>query len=277
MSTTISSFLAIIKKELQSCSPDLFNREAETIFEHVLSLSRNALYLNSSKKISETDQIRIKEIVSKRLSGKPLQYSIGEVFFYSANFKVDENVLIPRPDTETLIETVLQNESSDSLLFADIGTGSGIIAQTLLLEREKYKAIAVDISYKAAITASKNICSRGMILCSDKLESLKALNQFDFIVSNPPYITTEEMGHLEHSVINFEPHTALWGGEDGLNFYRHFSQNLRRYLKVKGKVYFEIGYLQAKDVEKILINDGWKSIEVIKDLAGRDRVIKAEI
>lgn len=275
MSTTISSFLPEIKKRLKPCSPDLFCRETETIFQQVLNLTRNDLYLKPHTLVSDKVKAKIEDIVTKRLSGLPLQYAMGKVFFYSEDYIVDENVLIPRPDTETLINTILQNESSNQEFFVDIGTGSGIIAQSILSERENYSAIAIDISHKALQTASKNICSHGLLLCCDKLNALKAENQFDFIVSNPPYITSKEMTELEDSVLNHEPHKALWGGEDGLDFYRYFANNLDKYLKKDGNVYFEIGYLQGESVSKILLQNNWHSIEVIKDLGNRDRVIKA--
>lgn len=275
MPATISSLLSDIKRRLQESSPDLYERESETILQQLLNLTRSELFLNSNRQIDDHIVSQIEKIVSKRLLGIPLQYALGEIFFYSSNYFVDENVLIPRPDTETLVDTVLKNESANSGFFADIGTGSGIITQSILLENPNFQAIAIDISIKALKTASKNICSRGSMICCNKLEALKPLRQFDFIVSNPPYITSEEMKELEESVLHHEPHNALWGGEDGLDFYRYFSKNLGNYLKKDGNVYFEIGYLQGEAVAEILKKDSWISIEVIKDLGNRDRVVKA--
>lgn len=275
MDYTISSLLSYLKSQLKPFSPDLYKREAEQILQYVLNSNRNSLHLNSHKKVSEDNKLKCNEILKQRLSGKPLQYAIGEEYFYSSNFKIDENVLIPRPDTETLIEVVLRNESDEHKFFADIGTGSGIITQTLLLERNKYKGLAIDISLPALYTASKNINQRGTLLCSDKLSSIKESAIFDFIVSNPPYITTNEMAELEDSVLNYEPHKALWGGDDGLDFYRYFSKNLKKYLKTDGHIYLEIGHLQKMDIFSLLELDRWKDIEICKDLANRDRVIKA--
>lgn len=275
MPTTISSFLPVIKKRLQTVSGDLFEREAETIFQQVLNLPRNDLYLRADRQIDDQTKIKIEEIVEKRVSGVPLQYAIGEIYFYSSNFKVNKDVLIPRPDTETLIETVLKFESNESKFFADIGTGSGIITQILLTERSEYQGIAIDISKAALKTASHNIDTRGLLLCCDKFEAIKPKEQFDFIVSNPPYISTDEMKTLESCVLDHEPHNALWGGAKGLDFYKYFSKNLSKFLKNEGSVYFEIGHLQGEAVSGILKNDCWHSIEIIKDLANRDRVVKA--
>lgn len=277
MANTVATLLAFLKEDLQTCSPDLYTSEAEQILEAVLQCSRNDLYLFSDRPVSEVNYKKIINILSLRKSGKPLQYALGKVYFYSSEFIVDENVLIPRPDTETLIETVLKNETSSKKFFADIGTGSGIIAQTILLERDLYKAVAIDISQKALKTANKNIGQKGSLLCCDKTSSIKPIKQFDFIVSNPPYITQKEMNELESSVLDHEPHNALFGGKDGLYFYRHFSKTLSNYLKPFGNVYFEIGYLQGADITDILKNDGWINVETIKDLGGRDRVIKASL
>lgn len=275
MPTTISFILSEIKNRLQQGSPDLYEREAETILQQLLDISRSELYLNPDKQISDDIILKANKIILKRLAGTPLQYALGEVFFYSSNYVIDENVLIPRPDTETIVDTILKNEVGKKRLFADIGTGSGIICQSILYERPDFKAVAIDISPKALKTATKNICSRGSLICCNKLEAIKPSNQFDFIVSNPPYITTKEMNELENSVLHHEPHNALWGGEDGLDFYRYFSQNLGNYLKKGGNVYFEIGHLQGESVSEILQKNNWISIEVIKDLGNRDRVVKA--
>jgi release factor glutamine methyltransferase len=227
-----------------------------------------------------------------------LQYIFGKAYFYDREFFVNSDVLIPRPDTETLVETVLNNEKGDTAYFADIGTGSGIIPAILAAHRAGWAAVAVDISYEALRTAARNVSSDPatgrssahvrtsatdrlssaptniILICCDMLSAVKPQNQFDFIVSNPPYISSPEMKTLDESVINYEPHAALHGGEDGLDYYRMISGRAMMYLKEGGRIYLEIGHDQGESVPQIFREGGRRDIAVIKDLGGRDRVVK---
>jgi release factor glutamine methyltransferase len=242
------------------------------------------------------------------LKGEPLQYILGKAYFYDREFFVNPDVLIPRPDTETLVETVINTEKDTPAKFIDIGTGSGIISIILTAHRSAWKALAVDISYKALRTAARNISnindisnnsnisniinnnicdisnnsiagndtSSGILfICCDMIAAVKPQKQFDFIVSNPPYISTPQMATLDKNVVNYEPRTALHGGEDGLDYYRVISGSAKKYLKEGGRVYLEIGYDQGESVPEIFSNNGWSDIAVIKDLGGRNRVVTA--
>ncbi|MDR2729250.1 MAG: peptide chain release factor N(5)-glutamine methyltransferase, partial [Chitinispirillales bacterium] len=181
-----------------------------------------------------------------------------------------------RPDTETLIEAVLNGEKDKkTAFFADIGTGSGVLAAILTANNPEWNAAAADVSYNALKTASRNVSNRVKLICADMLSAFKPIQKFDFIVSNPPYISSAQMRTLDKSVYGYEPHGALFGGEDGLEFYREISLTAQAHLKDKGRIYLEIGYDQGDSVPRILHNDGWENITVTKDIEGRDRVVKA--
>jgi release factor glutamine methyltransferase len=219
----------------------------------------------------------MKAILTKRLSGTPLPYIIGNSYFYSREFLVTPDVLIPRPDTETLIELVLMHESKSESIFADIGLGSGIISCILTETVPLWKAVGVDISYPALKVAQKNCHTPVMLLCADMLSAFKPGKTFDFIVSNPPYISQDEMDTLDPEVRNFEPVTALCGGSDGLDFYRYLALESKKVLKKTGRIYCEIGYNQQISVFDIFSNQGWSKIKTEKDLGGNPRVLMAEL
>jgi len=270
---TISDILHNIRKRLLS------ENEAVSIIEYTLNISKERLYLDSSISIDNNDIDRINTIVERRLAGEPLQYIFGKAYFYDREFLVNRDVLIPRPDTEVLIDTVINTEKKRPAVFIDIGTGSGILAAVLTAYCHDWTAVAIDISFKALRTASRNVnhpINKNInLICNDMLNAIKPEKRFDFIVSNPPYISSPQIKTLDKSVIDYEPHTALCGGDDGLDYYRIISTHAGTYLKDTGRIYLEIGFDQGESVPKILLNDGWKNINVIKDLAGRDRVVVA--
>jgi release factor glutamine methyltransferase len=290
-------------KLLQTLRSSFAQIDAEAIILESLNISKTQLYTDFSRDVNENDLIRINTIVERRLKGEPLQYILGKAYFYDREFFVNPDVLIPRPDTETLVETVLNTEKDAPARFIDIGAGSGIISIILTARRPMWKALAVDISYDALRTAMRNInnicnisnlsdinnicdisnntiagnnkSSNILLICCDMLTAVKPKKQFDFIVSNPPYISTPQMETLDKSVVNYEPRTALHGGEDGLDYYRIISDRAKKYLKNGGRVYLEIGYDQGESVPEIFSNNGWSDIAVIKDLGGRNRVVTA--
>ena len=259
--------------------------DAEAIILQSLNISKTQLYTDTSIIVNENDLSRINTIVERRMKGEPLQYIFGKAYFYDREFFVCPDVLIPRPDTETLVETIINTEKNTSAKFIDIGTGCGIISIILTAHRPAWRALAVDISYSALRIAALNISNNGaagkntssniLLICCDMLSAVKPKKQFDFIVSNPPYISSPQMKTLDKNVVNYEPRTALHGGEDGLDYYRIISDNAKNYLKDGGRVYLEIGYDQGESVPEIFSNNGWRDITVIKDLGGRNRVVKA--
>jgi release factor glutamine methyltransferase len=280
----LSELLIDIRNRLSNALDDsvLADNEAVLIIEQSLGITKERLYLDSSIRINDNDIDRINTIIERRLSGEPLQYIFGKAYFYDREFFVNKNVLIPRPDTETLVDTVINTEKKRPATFIDIGTGSGILAAVLTAHCPDWTAVAIDISFKALQTASRNINHHNhnhhnniYLICSDMLNAIKPDKQFDFIVSNPPYISSPQMKTLDKSVINYEPPLALHGGEDGLDYYRTISSRAKMYLKDTGRIYLEIGFDQGTSVPNILRGDGWTDVAVIKDLAGRDRVAVA--
>jgi len=272
---TIAELLRKLRKELSALLGELAQNDAELIIEYSLNISRTQIYTGSSIEISAQELSKIESVVKRRLDGEPLQYIFGSAYFYDREFFVNRDVLIPRPDTETLVETVLSAEKNNNAIFADIGTGSGILAAVLTSNNPAWKAVAVDVSFKALKTASRNVSGSVKLLCADMMSAFKQNRKFDFVISNPPYISSSQMQTLDKSVYSYEPRGALFGGNDGLDFYRTISTSAPLCLKKGGRIYLEIGYDQGESVPQILNDNGWKNIAVVKDLAGRNRVVKA--
>ena len=209
-----------------------------------------------------------------------MQHITGKAYFYGHEFKVNGNVLVPRPDTEILVEEVLKILTGNERVL-DMCTGSGcILIACDLGEDKKYhfkEGVGSDISEKALEIARENAVSLGAenleFVSGDLFENVKGT--FDIIVSNPPYIARGDIMELEPEVRDFDPLNALDGGEDGLVFYRRIAEAAPDYLKKDGTILFEIGYNQAKEVEEILREQGFSDINIIKDYGGNDRVVKA--
>jgi release factor glutamine methyltransferase len=254
---------------------DLALPYAERLLGHVLDCSRSELYLhNAGYRVDAQRCAAIDRIVERCRNGEPLDYILGTAFFFHREFTVTPAVLLPRPDTEVLVERVLSKERAGELLLADIGTGSGIIACTLTEKRSCWRAVAIDCSRAALQVAQQNLQSgRVSLVCADMLHSLRTGPVFDIIVSNPPYIPSGEVEHLDRSVREFEPHTALDGGSDGLDFYRKLAAGAPALLKPGGRLYSEIGFDQEQETRKIFAAAPWTGWRCTKDLAGHPRVI----
>ena len=256
---------------------------AEIVFSHVLNIDRMMLFTKYRDDIEDEEIEKIRYFIQKIGREKfPVQYLLNEQEFYGRKFYVDKGVLIPRQDTEILVEKmidilkdkVLKNEIHPKIL--DIGAGSGIIGITAALEIESSYVLGVDISEKALETAEKN----KKILKVPNIKFLKSnlfenveFKQFDMIVSNPPYISLNEVGIMSDDTLLHEPSEALFAENDGLYFYYEICQKASDYLADFGYLLFEIGYKQGKNVAKIMASSGFKNIEVVKDLAGLDRVV----
>ena len=256
---------------------------AEIVFSHVLNIDRMMLFTKYRDDVEDEEIEKIRYFIQKIGREKfPVQYLLNEQEFYGRKFYVDKGVLIPRQDTEILVEKmidtlkdkVLKNEIHPKIL--DIGVGSGIIGITAALEIESSYVLGVDISDKALETAKKNKeilkVSNIKFLKSDLFENVE-FREFDMIVSNPPYISLNEVGIMSDDTLLHEPSEALFAENDGLYFYYEICQKASDYLANFGYLLFEIGYKQGKNVAKIMASSGFKNIEVVKDLAGLDRVV----
>ena len=256
---------------------------AEIVFSHILNIDRMMLFTKYRDDIEDEKIEKIRYFIQKIGREKfPVQYLLNEQEFYKRKFYVDKGVLIPRQGTEILVEKMIdilktkisKNQVHPKIL--DIGVGSGIIGITAALEVESSYVLGVDISEKALETAQKNKeilkVSNIKFLKSDLFENVE-FKQFDMIVSNPPYISLNEVGIMSDDTLLHEPSEALFAENDGLYFYYEICQKAFDYLADFGYLLFEIGYKQGKNVSEIMKNFGFKNIDVIQDLAGLDRVV----
>lgn len=250
------------------------------LMQYVLKIDRNKLIINKNDNVDINKENEYKEYIEEIIKGKPVQYITNNQEFMRLNFYVDENVLIPQPDTEILVEEVIKSiDIKENIEILDMCTGSGCIGISLAKNIENTKVTLVDISKEAIEIAKKNAIQNGVenkvtFIQSDMFENVKG--KFDIIVSNPPYIKTDIIQTLDKQVQN-EPHIALDGGEDGLDFYKILINEAHKYLKKDGKIFLEIGYDQKQEVESLAKQSKhYKKIETIKDLSQNDRVIILE-
>ncbi|VEF46461.1 modification methylase, HemK family [Bacillus freudenreichii] len=254
----------------------------EILLRAQLDMSRSTLLAEQRISLADHQWEQFEVAVKEHAEGKPVQHIIGHEEFYGREFLVNEDVLIPRPETEELIETVLQKieakfgSSLQALKVADIGTGSGAIAVTLKLERPELSVFASDLSEKALATAKRNakrLHAEIEFLQGDLLQPfIGSRKKLDVVVSNPPYIPADEV--LSKVVSEHEPHTALFGGEDGLDFYRRFARDLPGVLSEVAIAAFEIGDGQGEAVSSLLeVSFPEAEIEVINDINGKERIV----
>ncbi|MCQ8211682.1 peptide chain release factor N(5)-glutamine methyltransferase [Cetobacterium somerae] len=253
--------------------------DAEYIFAHVLKVKRTILSMNLRKEITAKEKEEIKNLLYKRAKDKkPLQYLLGEWEFYGYPFKVDERVLIPRADTEILVEQckfILNEIEKPKVL--DIGTGSGAIAITIAKEIPSSIVLGADISSDALEVAVQNREINGVennlkFIKSDVFSSIKDID-YDMIISNPPYIPQEEYEELMPEVKIHEPQRALTDNGDGYYFYKKISEEAPKYLKVGGYLAFEVGYNQAQEVSELMRKSNFEILAIVKDYSGIERVV----
>lgn len=250
--------------------------DIDWIMCEVLGKRRSELAFVSE--ISVEDEAKIMNAAEKRMKHIPLGYIFGKTNFYGYDLMVNENVLIPRLDTEILIETAIKEiKSRENATILDIGTGSGAIAIVLNKETNA-KTIAVDVSEKALEVAKQNAITNNAeveFIHSNLFENLGKI-KVDFIVSNPPYIESSVIAGLDKEVRDNEPILALDGGEDGLDFYRVIVKEAKNHLNPNGMLLFEIGYNQGEALKE-LMKDDFKNVKVIKDYGNNDRVVIGEL
>lgn len=274
---TVAEILKSATIQLEETGIDTPRLDAEILLAHVLKWRRLSLYINAEKNLPLESILRFNELINQRLKRIPVAYLTGIKDFMGLSFAVNENVLIPRPDTEILIELVGEYlRSIGGGIFVDLGTGSGAICISILKFVKSAQAIAVDISSEALDVAKFNaqkfhVEDRIKFYCGDLFAPLEG-KIFDAIVSNPPYIPTSELKTLQSEVTK-EPRIALNGGEDGLNFYRRIVRNAPKFLVGGGLLAVEVGINQAAVVKTLFEAEKFIDVEIFKDLAGIERVV----
>ncbi len=264
-------------KEHKINSPQL---ESEIFLSEILKKPKEWLIANYNYEITNEIEEKFLSFIERRIKKEPVEYIIGKKEFYSLEFKVNYNVLIPRPETEILVDTTIEIIKKNNLKkILDIGTGSGAIAISLKKNIPKIKIVATDINIEALKLAKENSLQNKvnniLFACCDLFNGLKY--KFDMIISNPPYIKTKDLKKLPQSVINFEPVVALDGGKDGLEFYKKIIVEGKNFLNPKGYMVFEIGYISIiKELKKIFSENGFYDILIKKDFSDFPRVIIAK-
>lgn len=250
--------------------------DAWYLMEYCFHMNRVSFLLDKNKTVPKEKEEEYVILIEKRASHIPLQHLTGEQEFMGYSFYVNEHVLIPRQDTEILVEEVISYVDGKKVL--DMCTGSGCILISLSKEAELQKGIGADISKEAIKIAKKNAQrnkSNVTFICSNLFESIH--EKFDIIVSNPPYIESKVIEQLMPEVRLHEPKIALDGAEDGLYFYRKIIKKAKFYLESEGRLFFEIGYNQGKEVSLLMEEEGYQDIHIKKDLAGLDRVVYGKL
>ena len=248
------------------------------IFSKLLNVDMAMLFSKYNNILEENDKIELKNILKKLVEKRiPIQYIFNEQNFYGYNFYVDKNVLIPRMDTESIVEKALELISNiENPIVLDIGTGSGAIAITVGLKNNESKILGVDISENALKVAKKNSeilkCKNVKFIYSDIFSNV-LFKDFDLIVSNPPYISRDEIEYMGEDVILNEPESALFAENNGLYFYEKISSQAKEYMKNGGYILFEVGFKQGEKVKEIMEFYGFKDVEIGKDLTGNNRFV----
>lgn len=250
------------------------NVDAWYLLSYATGMSRSDFYLKEDETLTQEEGEHLQNALKERVQRVPLQYILGTQDFMDLTFSVNENVLIPRQDTETLAEEAVRFLPKDGALL-DLCTGSGCIAITVKNRLQEAAVTASDISKPAIAIAKENAKQNGVQVewvVSDLFAAIRG--EYDVITCNPPYIRTTEILSLEPEVRDYEPGIALDGGEDGLDFYRRIIPEAGTFLKPGGILLFEIGCDQGKEVTELMEQAGFLEVRVIRDLAGKDRVVK---
>lgn len=263
--------------------------EAEILLAHALQLQRIDLYLQYDQPLSTNELSRFKDLIKRRINREPVAYIVGTKEFWSMDFRVTRDVLIPRPETEFLVEAALTLLPKESAFpknpvpkrILELGTGSGAVISALASMRPNHLFFASDRITAAVKLANQNAKNHGIenrinFICADWFEPFKAQRAvFDMIVSNPPYVPSRVIGNLQPEIAKFEPISAIDGSEDGLLSIKHIINNAHLYIQPKGYLLLEIGYDQRNNVQKIIDQcSRYKNVVYTKDYSGYDRVVQ---
>ena len=252
--------------------------EAESlsfVYRSLKNLSFTDFVFSLQQEVTEEEKQFVEEIYKKLAAHIPAQYIIGHAEFFGMELKVDERVLIPRPETEELVELILAENLKDNLKVLDIGTGSGAIALALAKNRPDWSVTATDISQDALDLSLENAKAQNLNLSFIKSDCFSEISsKYDIIVSNPPYISRADEIEVGLNVLHSEPHLALFADEDGLAIYRRIAEDSKDYLNDGGKIYLEIGYKQGQSVPALFMeNLPEKRVRTLKDQFGQDRMV----
>ena len=251
--------------------------DSEILISQAINKNREFVLLNSNLKINQKEYLNLQKLVYERKKGKPISYLTGQKFFWKYNFKINDHVLIPRPDTEIVVETILSvYKEKNRINFLEVGVGSGCILLSILKEKKNFRATGIDISSRAIRVCNINayrlgVKNRVKLFKSDIDKFSKG--KYDLIISNPPYIKKLDLKYLEKDIINFEPKIALDGGLDGISEIRKIIKKSSELIKKGGKLVLEIAFDQKKEVKQLLINNGFYINSVAKDYGKNDRCI----
>lgn len=252
--------------------------DAELLVAHVLGVSRLNLYVNFERPLTDEERESARELLKRRANREPVAYIVGEKEFYSLAFEVNSDVLIPRPDTEILVETIIDLDRAGALpqgAILDIGTGSGAVSVTLAHQLREREVVATDISADALAVARRNAERHGV---ADRIEFIEGdltadlCSPFAAIVSNPPYVPERER-ELLSAEVRHEPTVAIFSGEDGLDLIRRIVKQVPPLIMPNGWLAIEVGKGQARDVEALMVEVGLRETQIRKDLAGIERVV----
>ena len=263
-------------KELQKKKIESFRLDSELLLSKILNKKREEVLINLGQEISSKHLFNYKNLIHRRSQNEPMAYIMEEKEFWSKNFFVSPDTLIPRPETELMVESLIKTFRKKNISILDIGTGSGCILISLLSELKNSNGVGIDISKKALAMAKKNSKKHNMInnikFINKSLDS-KFVQKFDLIVSNPPYIRSNDIKNLKDDVKRFEPRLALDGGNDGLDLIKKIIYKAKYILKIKGMLALEIGNEQFKKVSEILTKNNFKIEKNIKDYKDNIRCI----
>ena len=254
-----------------------FQLDSEILLSEIIQKDRKFLILNYDKKLKKKTLENFDDLISQRAKGKPIAYLTKKKSFWKDIFEITSDVLIPRPDTEIIIEEILKlTKNKRNLKILDIGVGSGCVLLSLLREKKNFTGVGIDISKKCIDLSRKNSLKLGLHkkvkLFNSDVDNFN-YGKYDLIVSNPPYIKSCDLKYLERDIIDFEPITALDGGPDGLSKILKVIKKSSELIKINGKLILEIGFDQKNYVKKILVNNGFYINKIVKDFSNNDRCI----
>jgi len=272
----VKQLLKDVTLKLSILEIDNAARDARILVAHALGIPKSQLSLNTNDNVSEETKSSLEKLISRRINREPIAKILGKRQFWGRTFFINEDVLDPRGDTETLINYVIDRPVRSVL---DLGTGSGVIAISLACEWKEVHVLATDISEAALFVAQENakyfnVQDKIDFLKSDWFEAIEG--KFDLIISNPPYIGLSEISEISQEVLNYDPDVALFAGGDGLEAYEQIIPYLPKFLKPGGIVVLEIGASQSENVKTLMNSSGLSEVKTFKDLDGKDRLVTAK-